>query len=163
DPALSALVVRLLARRPRDRPQSASEVAAALAAISSEPRTTLASFEKAGWKAIPHSRQVGAILGLMIFAVFALAYFLLRSIIHVFTSRGELVIETDDPNIEVTIRADGAIIYDKKKERSFLLTPGEYEVLVSEEGEGGIHFPTKKFTITRGGKAIFTAHPAVAK
>jgi WD40 repeat protein/serine/threonine protein kinase len=167
-PALSGLIERLLAKKPEGRPASAREVAEALRAIetalvparpvappthTSEPRTP--SVRGAG-------RHIPALAAVLLLALLPLSYFFGGTVIRFATNKGVLAIETDDPDIEVTIKGGSATIYDKVKDRRFVLTAGDYEVQVREEGDGGIRFATKKFTITRGGKETLNARVELA-
>jgi len=164
-PALSALVMRLLAKNPADRPQSAAEVIEALQALpaimSAESPSAAARSER---PAIPAAtgarRRVPIFVAALLLAFLPLAWLCGGAVFRVVTNKGELVIETADPDLEVTIRNDRAHVYDKVKDRRFLLTPGDYEVEVREEGENGLRFLTKKFTITRGGRETFHARLA---
>lgn len=152
-PALSAFIMQLLAKKPEERPKSAEEVIKAIREVTD---TTPDEARQGRSTRIP-GRQIALVTAALLLALLPLVYFFAGTVIRFVTNKGELVIETEDPNVEVTIRGDKAIIYDKVKDRRFVLTAGEYEVEVREEGDGGVRFATKKFTITRGGKETFHA------
>ena len=181
--ALADLIDRLLTKDPSNRPKSAAEVAAELAILATalasrglaeetQPvmkATTgpdlhtefvvdstgtpllslLAQAKGRKWMRIVFTTVAVSLLGG--FVLFA------GTIIRIATNKGELLIETNDPNVEVTVKGDNATVYDKVRDRRFVLTAGEYEVEVREEGDGGLRFDTKRFSITRGGKETFNA------
>ena len=62
--------------------------------------------------------------------------------------------KTHDPNLVVTVKDQTVTLYDKVKDRRFVLTAGDYDVEVRED-DGGVRFATKKFTILRGGRETF--------
>lgn len=165
---LSDLIMSLLAKAPVDRPQSAHEVAQRLARIASEMSQTLAipaatesnpdlaSAVTATRQRKPTgSRKRGvvlwALLALLLLGVGG--YALVSQIIRVKTDKGTLVIETDDPNVEVTVRKGGAVIVDKTGKREIELTVGKYEIELAERKDG-LRLSTKSFTIVRAGKTI---------
>lgn len=89
-------------------------------------------------------------IALLILAPFLLLF--AGTIIRFATNQGELVIEVDDPNIEIQIVQNGVVVKDKSKDREFTLTAmdGEIQVLDSD----GLAVFTKEFQLTRGGKTI---------
>ena len=58
--------------------------------------------------------------------------------VHIATNKGELVINCDDPNIEVTVTGKTANVYDKAKDRRFVLTAGDYDVKVEVRDKGEV-------------------------
>lgn len=88
-------------------------------------------------------------IALLILVPFLLLY--AGTIIRFATNQGELVIEVDDPSIEVQIIQNGAIVKDKTKDREFTLTATNGEIKVLGDG---IKVLTKEFQLTRGGKTI---------
>lgn len=163
---LSSLILQLLAKKPEDRPSSAEEVINALREIETTPKQrTISTLPNTEACDTPSTSRWGGRFGLFIvvlaLVMSPLACFFDATVIHFVTDKGELVIETDAQDIEVTIRGDHAVVRDKVNGRSFVLTAGNYEVEVREEGDGGIRFATKKFAITRGGKETFRASPVL--
>ena len=69
------------------------------------------------------------------------------------TSKGTLVIESDDPEIEVVVKHDGAIIRDKTKDREIELNVGDYTIELVEKKEG-LKLATDKFEISKNGKTV---------
>jgi len=165
-PALSDLVMQLLAKDPAQRPASARDAADRLEAMERFPVASIAapippragriSDRSKPRRLLPYAAAV-------LLMLLPLTWFFGGTIIRIATNQGELIIDSSDPNIEVTVMNEKATIYDKVKERRFVLTAGKYEVEVREVGEGGLRFKTQKFTITRGGVETFHAHLELAQ
>jgi serine/threonine protein kinase len=143
--ALSDLVLRLLVKDPAGRPASAQEVSAALAAIAAPapPRPP---------------RRRGRLLAAV--AVLALAlglasYWYGATLLRVITNKGQLVIETSDPDVEVIVRRDGQQIHiqDRKSHQQIDLEAGAWQIRLSG-GKDGLTLSTDHFTLKRGGREI---------
>ncbi len=170
-PALSELIMQLLSKDAAQRPVSAREVADRLATIERRladdaSRTDilhapLPQGEGLGLRGNRGRRGMAIVLAVLVLV--PLGYYFGGTVIRIATNKGELVIENADPNIQVTVKDKTATIYDKVKERRFVLTPGDYDVEVREEGDGGVRFATKRFTIARGGQETFNARMELAK
>jgi WD40 repeat protein len=181
-PALAKLVAALLAKDPARRPADAHTVAAELAAIErslaapaaghtavipavarpprKEPARKAAA-PAAGPKARgrwPWALAAAALLGLAAGG----AWYAWQAI-RVETPKGTLVIETDDPDVEVVVKQNGAKLFDKTSKREIELKVGDYEIELAE-AKDGLHLTTKKFTITKDGKETVRVKldPAVA-
>jgi hypothetical protein len=92
---------------------------------------------------------VWVILGLLVLAA---GGGLAAAIIKIATPKGTLVIESDDPDVEVVVKKDGAVVVDKTKDREITLKVGENYTIELAEGKGGLKRNTDKFDITRNGK-----------
>ncbi len=170
---LSDLVDELLAKDSAQRPVSARAVATRLQLLERQPAVptepAIASTQASAMtpaSAHPDRRRSARVMlaGLVtLLILLPLGYFYGGTVVRIATNKGELVIETDDPNLEVTVKGPTATVYDKVKDRRFVLTAGEYEVEVREEGDFGVRFSTKKFTMTRGGKERLNARVELAK
>jgi hypothetical protein len=158
---LSDLVMRLLAKQPEQRPESAQEVAAALAAIAENKR---AAFTKGGgpqrppWpagakKGAPPSRNprrralTGAAV-LFVGLVVAGVVFSLK------TRHGTLVVTVTEPDVQVVIDGEAKMVVDSKKVGRLELIPGDHELTV-KRGEETLY--TAAFTLERGGTRIIDA------
>jgi serine/threonine protein kinase len=158
-PSVCALIVRLLAKNPDDRPPSAAAVVAALEALERDPlrsrMITAPSPAMARRRSSRRLRFTGAAAALMVlFGVGAWLFGL--TIIRYAANEGQLVIVIDDPKVRAAVDATGVDIHDQARERHYRIRPGrrdlktgEYVLEVTEEG--GAHLFTKQFTITRGG------------
>jgi WD40 repeat protein len=73
------------------------------------------------------------------------------------TQTGELVIESDDPNIEVIVKQGGqrVTIVDPKTKDSIELKAGRYELQLAGGGDG-FKLSTDAFTLKRGDKTVVT-------
>jgi WD40 repeat protein len=165
-PALDDLILRLLEKDSARRPTSAQEVIAAIQAIEEAlpPRPTPAPNRRpgAGVPWLARRLRVAAVL----LAVLGGAAFLAASVVlRLAAGKAELVIETDDPAVEVTIKhPDGhpeVVVVDRRQKRRLLLQPGDYEIKVTDHG--GLRFATRKLTLTRGGREILKAELILAR
>jgi eukaryotic-like serine/threonine-protein kinase len=176
DPTIPAWLVtiisRLHAKDPADRFQSAAEVADLLAqhlvalkqtgALLHVPITGVPSSARVRRFRTGHAGLVALALGLAVIiplcgpAIYRFA-----------TNKGEIVIETDDPDTSVTVKQDGEVvqIVDKKSGRTVTLKAGRYQLELSE-GANGLTLSTDQFTLERGGKVIVKvelATPAITE
>ncbi len=71
------------------------------------------------------------------------------------TDQGTLVIETNDPDVEVIVKQGGRqiTIVDTKTGREVTLKAGEYQLELAA-GKEGLKLSTTQFRLTRGGKQI---------
>jgi serine/threonine protein kinase len=143
--ALSDLILRLLAKKPEDRPQSAREVIAAISEIE-QARSQQ-----------PRARRKGLLLAAALTAVAlgASAWFYGPVVYRFATNQGVLIIETTDPDVEVTVKRNGEQIriLDVRTGHELTLIAGKYELALSEV-KGGLRLSTDHFTLTRGGQAV---------
>jgi serine/threonine protein kinase/Leucine-rich repeat (LRR) protein len=160
-PELDALVSGLLSPDPAGRPGSAAELAESLAALEGRP-TPVAALARTPVRApapTPAARGNGRRWGLSaavaLAALLPLAYLFGGVLVRFATNRGEVVIEVDDPDANVSVKAGGAVIEDRKGRRSITLAAGEQDLEVTVRDAGGeSHFFTKKFVLRRGGAEI---------
>ncbi len=147
-PALADLVRKLLAKNPADRYPSASALVEALRAIDVRPPER----PRGGRRRL--LVMAGCFLGLL-----AAGLVYAPSVIRIVTNTGELVLEADDRDVEVTVQRAGAQpevhILDRHTQRALVVTAGDYDVRVQEKD--GLQFRTKQFTLRRGGREVVTA------
>ena len=176
---LARLIHQLLAKKATDRPESATKVAATLRQL--ELDRAAVSVPAIPWDSIPTATQlpVGvdafanidatdagiedpaappprrsyawplAAVGLLLVACLALT----PQLIETLTPKGTLVIESTDPDVEVTIKKDGAVVVDRSKAREIALRVGDNYTIDLSEPKDGLKLNTDKFEITRDGKA----------
>ncbi len=148
-PLLSELILELLAKDPKDRPQTADVVAERLMKIEQklsqaseqEPEPTQLQDRKVS------RRWAGALLlllligGGLLFGERALRFI---------SNQGVLVVEIDDPTVQVRIKQNGLTLRDLDNDREFVLTARPGRIVVYEKNGIG-PLVTKPFTLNRGG------------
>jgi serine/threonine protein kinase len=160
---LGALVEKLLAKDPADRPGSAAQLAEQLApfAAGSNLRSLLNQAEaasprpapaedgpaRAGMHSTPRrwfSRWVGFLLAAAIALVAAV-------VIYVQTDQGTLEIVASDDDIKVSVEKGGKVIeiVDLQKKKSYRLESGEYELKIVS-GKQDFEIEPRKLTLRRG-------------
>ncbi len=140
---LSAFVMRLLSKDPDGRPSSARAAADALAALA-DPGGARRGLSRRGMIAAGLLVVLAALAPRYGPAVFRLA-----------TNRGQLVIETSDPDVEVRVRQgrQEVEIIDPKTRRTVTLRAGEYDVELVDPA-GGLKLSTDHFTLRRGDRVV---------
>lgn len=98
-------------------------------------------------------RRNRVVIAVCTLAVAAFGFYCSPQIIRIITNEGQLVIKTDDPNIEVRVRQDGVTIVDWTTDRRIDLKVGSYEVELPQTPDG-LRFLAKEFTLTRGGREV---------
>jgi hypothetical protein len=167
---LSDLVLELLDRDPARRPTSAAKVAERLTVVEcGEPVPAKPSAvppalffanqsKRSAWPAF------GAAAVLVLAAVLPLAFLFGGAVIRFATNEGQVVIVVDDPDARVTLAEGGAVIHDRRGQRTLSLSAGPHELQVTvKDSAGESHFFTKKLVLTRGGREIINVrHEATA-
>ncbi len=149
-PALADLTLRLLAKDPKNRPQTARAVAEALVTLErAETKKAKAQPSRRRW--LPTAAALGLVLALggMVLGLGPAAVYRFA------TNQGQLVIQTDDPDVEVTIKRGGEQIQivDTRTGNAVTLTAGTYQLELSK-GKDGWKLETNQFTLKRGGQQI---------
>ena len=160
---LSDLVKQLLAKNADDRPASALAVVDRLTAI--EQQLALGKSRKAGWHSVGRSRHksarrrngLAALVGLAL--LFPVLYFLFGAqLIRIITNKGAIVVEVDDPSVDVTVAENQVVLHDGRGQAEITLAAGEHTLAVTLKLPSGVSaFETVKFTLERGGKKIIQA------
>ena len=92
--------------------------------------------------------------GVLFLALAAVGAYNGKTIVRVVNNEGELVVEVDDPNVEVVVKGEGVEIRREEngKKRVFLVKAGkDGEVEVREPGSETV-LVMEKFKVTRAGK-----------
>jgi WD40 repeat protein len=153
-PALSDLVAQLLQKEAQQRPPSAAAVAEALAGIDRDK-------DGAARRTARRRRVLAAILGLLLAVAMAAAV-----ILRIRTDQGEVTVQTTDPDIELVVRKDGAIvsIQDTKAGQTWHLDTRKYTLGMTDEPGGlVVELPDQEpFTLKREGQGVVTISRAAA-
>jgi WD40 repeat protein len=138
--ALAAVIARMMAKAPADRFATPAEVPLALAPFT------------AGQAAPPRRRRRLA-LAPALAAMAALA----AVVVRLETDKGELVITTGDPDVEVVVRRNGRVVtvVDRKSGHKVRLRTGEYDLGLKGE-RPGLQLDVGKVTIRRGERELAT-------
>src|SRR5262245_36007868 len=144
---LAAVVAKMMEKDPRRRYQAADEVAVALA-----PYCTERPVRK------PPRRSPRVLVG----AIFLAGVFLAAGVvIRVQTGKGEVVITTHVPDVEVVLLKGGkeVRVVDTKTTKAVTLPIGEYDVAVKGKPEG-FELKTDRVVVRRGKQALVTIERA---
>jgi serine/threonine protein kinase/tetratricopeptide (TPR) repeat protein len=143
--ALSQIVDKMMAKDPAARFQTPAEVASAL-----EPFADVAVAAKP--QAARRLPWIIAACGIAIVA--SIVLFFGPTILRYTTNQGQVVIETDDKDVEIVVKKGGeqVRIIDTKTQKEIVLQAGRYELELS--GSDGWKLVTRDFTLERGGKTI---------
>jgi serine/threonine protein kinase len=166
---LSDIIACLQAKEPAQRFQSAAEVAELLGqylASLQQPgsglptvlRPTKPVLASASKMPTELRSRLGLWRGLMVALLVALAgvsILYAPTIYRLSTNQGQLIIETDDPDVAVIVKQDDqtAKIVDKKSGRTVLLKAGTYQLELGESDQS-LMLSTNQFTLQRDGKEI---------
>jgi Leucine-rich repeat (LRR) protein/tRNA A-37 threonylcarbamoyl transferase component Bud32 len=161
-PELDDLVTRLLATDPAGRPGSAAELAERLEALGRRPAPTLrdpqpaAATAPAPRPAPRKARRRGLIAALVALAVLLpLGYVFGGVVVRYVTNRGEVVVDVDDPDAQVTVKEGDVTIDDRKGRRRVTLAAGEHELQVTVRNpDGQARSFTKVLVLRRAGEEV---------
>jgi serine/threonine protein kinase/Leucine-rich repeat (LRR) protein len=147
-PALSSLVMQLLAKRPANRPASASDVVAALSAIEREPARVPNQASR------PRRWNRWAVAAACLFVAAALA---MGAVVYVKTDRGTLQIDTQDDTVKVIVEQGGkqVMVIDTKTGTEVTLASGDYTLRPAEDRKD-IDLAPDHVTLKRGGTVVAT-------
>jgi WD40 repeat protein len=152
---LERIVDRMLAKDPQQRFPTPGEVAAALEPFC-KPCPTVAPAPQAAPTVRPLRRRTSLIAATALLLLLgATGLFFAVPIYHFVTDQGTLVIQTDDPDVEVIVKQGGQqiTIVDTATQREVTLKAGNYQLELSG-GKEGLKLSTNQFWLTRGGREI---------
>ena len=116
-------------------------------ALAADPASTRSSTNGVRWLI---ATAVLGILGVT-------GWLMAPQIFRIITDQGELVVETEDPNIKIEVRENGGHvqIFDLSSNESFDIRSGNYEFSATKEGSNTeFEVTPKSVKMTRGGKEL---------
>jgi len=172
-PELVDLIFQLLAKDPDGRPQSAAAVASTLAKIEAAMLTPIVmSPPTSVWNEFDtdapppdsapptnrsRSRFPVVLVGIALLVLLLGGALVTWQAIRTTTPKGTLVIDSSDPDVEIVVKKNGAVIIDKSKQREIVLVVGDDYTIELVEPKGGLKLITTSFEITKDGKTTVKA------
>jgi WD40 repeat protein/serine/threonine protein kinase len=159
-PGLARVVERMMAKPPADRYQTPAEVAVALApfadgtlALESAPALPKGP-AKARLSGRPPRRRWRVAVATLVLGLLGLAA---AAVYRIQTDNGELVISTDNPDVEVIIKQNGELvrIIDTKTKKEVTLRSGLYELELKGNPDD-LKLSLDRVTIRRGETVMAT-------
>lgn len=173
---MSRLILALLSKDPRSRPASANEVRHAIdhsqvtwpflpqakpeptdAAESRRTQTSTGGPTKAisaGNRPPIHKVLIALAVGGVAFGF----WLMLPDVLRIWTPQGEIVIETEDPNVQIEVLQDGQLIHilDTRSQRSLKIAAGTYSIQPSRSvsDEATFQISPGVVELTRGEQRI---------
>jgi hypothetical protein len=166
---LMPVLERMMAKNPMDRYQTPAEVALALepftvaAAVARAPRprprvraTDLSRTVVLEKTPVRKRRRPWFLIAAAILAILV-AGLLGVGVYRITTDKGELVIQTDNDDVEVVVSKGGKVvkILDTKSGKHVTLNSGEYELALKDDKEG-LKLSPVKMTLNRGETVLAT-------
>jgi serine/threonine protein kinase/WD40 repeat protein len=145
---LTAVLDRMLAKDPAQRYQKPIQVAEALAPFT-------AALRRRYWCWIAATSAVLLLASGLVLAQTELGAAMARLALN----KGELILETEDPDVQVEVLKDGERVrlLEPKTSTQINLNVGDYEVRLFA-GKEGLRLSPDRFTLSRGGKQLVTVH-----
>jgi serine/threonine protein kinase/thiol-disulfide isomerase/thioredoxin len=160
------IVQRMMAKEPANRYQRPVEVVQALRPFVSAAPAAVEPARRSESKR-QRSRVFWSIVTALLLLLAGGGLAAAVAVYRISTENGELVIKTEDPDVDVIVRRGGELvtIVDLKTKREIKLKTGEYEIVLGDGAEG-LRLSTNTFVLTRGEKKIVevsrVAKPKVA-
>jgi predicted Ser/Thr protein kinase len=172
-PAFAALIMDLLAKDPTQRPESAQAVLARLTTIQSQLAAGLPGpAAEAGLdqtdvglcplpappsplvRRAPRGRHwlPLALAAAVLVPVLGPAIYFAPTILRIATNKGELVVEVDDPDVEVRVK-QGTVVIERAGSNQWIVAAGDGVVEVTDK-QSGDTLAVREFTLRRGGKEV---------
>lgn len=150
--SLSQLIMQLLVKEPTLRPQSAQLVLEKWEAIFSEPKESSLAIKKTSLplKLLGNYPSLLMVVALLLIGVFT--YFAGGTILRFSTNRGQLIVQIEDPEVEIRVRKNDLVVHDWSTKRKFTLSVGDGTIEVM--GDHGKLFASREFELKRGATTI---------
>jgi len=162
---LSDLTMSLLEKQPANRPESAAQVVTMLESERRQWPMKIAGYESTH-SGSEHESQLkpksnrqrfaGRWWAFIAASLLGLAgWYFSPQIIRIATDQGELVIESDDKDVEVQILQGGQVVHvlDTKTKNSFNIESGEYQIKAAGEGNS-FEVTPNSLTMKRGHQTV---------
>jgi WD40 repeat protein/anti-sigma factor RsiW len=157
-PKLVRMIQRMMAKDRAQRYQMPADVVRALVPFLDPKVARKLPPEDLPWRTQwqffwrRYKRPIVAAVAVLLVAASILAA---PTIIRIANNEGTLVVQTDDPDVEVILMQGGqqVRIVDPKTKRQIDLKSGAYEIKLAE-GDNELRLSTNEFTLTRGGREI---------
>jgi WD40 repeat protein len=158
-PALSRLILELLAKKPEDRQASAWVVIDALTAVEQDRTEAVAPVNVRVRLRGPRRRRTLRVASLA--AAAAALIIVLGVIIALKTRHGTLVVNVPEPGVSVFVDGHEKVVIDSKKAGRVELAPGAHRLVVKRGQE---ELFAESFTLKSGGETVIDARwqPATA-
>jgi hypothetical protein len=168
---LSDLIMKLLAKTPDARPSGARAVADELARLAGAARADRAKAMPVGPDAGPrfsqthgvgpHKRRrapvfLAASILIAVAVVAPVGYFLAPLVVRIAGARGDLVVEVEDKNVEVTVKQGSLVLTHTDMKKTYQLAPGDGEVIFRDL-QTGVVIKAPHFKVERGKETLVTA------
>jgi WD40 repeat protein len=161
-PGLARVVSRLMAKSPDDRYQTPAEVCEALAPFAGQtvvldPAPAAAGRTKDKGQRTKRTKRFASRPLVLCTLALALAALAAAAVYRVQTDNGELVITTDNPDVEVVIKQNGKLvrIVDTKTNKEVKLESGLYDLELKGQPDD-LKLSLDKVTIRRGETVVAT-------
>jgi WD40 repeat protein len=159
-----AIVEKLHAKNPADRFATAAEVAQLLgrhlAHVQQPDSVRASSSGRRGW------RWPAVAAGMLVLAV-GLGFTeatgvtgMVPTLIRIVQGDGRLLVEVDDPDVQVSVTNDGGLVITGAGPQEVRLRPGDYRVRASKDGQA---VREELITIMRGGRQVVKVSREAAK
>jgi hypothetical protein len=157
---LTATVEKLHARDPRDRYQSAAEVAALLgqhlASGGRQPPVAAAGGTRGSRPPLARVLRWAAAVAALVLAGLGMTEatgvtHVVPAVVRVVQGDGCLVVEVDDPLIKVSVEGDGGLVITGAGPQEVRLRPGSYRLRASKEGQT---VREELVTVSRGDRQV---------
>jgi len=132
-----------------------TEILEALPAESASRKRSVPARRKRGVPAGRRWWRIGIAAAVLLAVLGPLGYWGATTIIRLANGKGQLIIDTDDPDVEVRVKQNGeqVTIIDAKTKKEITLQAGAYQLeLVG--GKDGLALSTNQFTLSRGGREV---------
>jgi eukaryotic-like serine/threonine-protein kinase len=164
-PALSDLVMELLAKDPARRPASAQNLLESLQAIRAAQDTNKSACQVGADSGGPsaYAKRFRRRIAATAIACLTVSLLLGAAFIWIKTDRGTFVLEVADPDVSFLVnKLGGVTLQDRKTARTYTLGAGEHSLPTGEyqlkvTDATGLEFSTRQFTLKRGASVTVIA------